>query len=114
MELIKEEDSFKCSNSENCKNTEYSFNDKDLDLGLAEITGRYPKKGYCLNEISKELIYILEGSGILYFKNSKIKFKKGDSILINNNEKYYWECDYCKIAMFCAPAFKKEQYKIVD
>ena len=82
-------------------------------MGLATINGRYPEEGWCVNLISKELIYVIDGNGEIYFENKKVSFKKGDSILINNNEKYYWESKYCKVSMACTPAWSKEQYKLI-
>lgn len=113
MKIIKSNDAIKGANSERCKTIEYSFGDKDIDLGLATITGRYPEDGYCVNLISKELIYVLEGSGKLCFENETINFSKGDSILINNNEKYYWETEYCKVSMTCTPAWNEKQHKLI-
>ena len=113
MKVIKNDDSLKGENSEKCKTSEYSFGDKDIDLGLATITGRYPDEGYCVNLISKELIYVMEGSGTLNFENEKVDFSKGDAILIEPNEKYYWDCDYCVVSMTCTPAWSAEQHKLV-
>ena len=45
--------------------------DKDIDLGIATIRGRYPDEGYGVNLISKELIYVIEGRGTLNFENEK-------------------------------------------
>lgn len=64
--------------------------------------------------ISKELIYVIEGSGKLYFEDRCVNFSKGDSILIDNNEKYYWEAEYCKVSMSCTPAWSKEQCKLIQ
>lgn len=114
MKIIKYQNAETRKNSEKCEVTEYSFGDKDIDLGVAKITGRYPEKGYCLNLISKELIHVLEGSGVLHFENEKVNFSKGDSILIEANEKYYWEAEYCIVSMACTPAFSIEQYRAVD
>lgn len=61
MEIIKYENAEKGANSDKCKTLEYSFKDKDIDLGIATITGRYPETGYCVNLKSKELIYVIEG-----------------------------------------------------
>ena len=71
MKVIKYGEAEAGANSENCKTLEYSFGDKDLDLGVAVITGRYPESGYCVNLISKELVYVLEGSGTIYFDTNK-------------------------------------------
>lgn len=114
MKIIKCSDAIKGNNSDKCKTIEYSFGDEDIDLGIAIITGRYPENGFCVNLISKELIYVIDGSGKICLEDSFIKFSKGDSILINNNEKYYWESEYCKVSMACSPAWSEKQYKLVQ
>lgn len=113
MKIIRSNEAVEGSNSDKCVTIEYSFGDKDLDLGIAIITGRYPESGFCVNLISKELIYVLEGDGELCFNDKTIKFKQGDAILIENNEKYYWNTSYCKVSMSCSPAWNSEQHKLV-
>lgn len=113
MKVIKYNNALKGKNSEKCKTLEYSFMDKDIDLGIATISGRYPDKGYGVNLISKELIYVIEGSGTLNFENERIEFSEGDSILIEPNEKYYYDTEYCKISMSCTPAWSMEQHKFL-
>ena len=113
MQFIKKSNAVKGANSDKCKTLEYSFKDKEMDLGIATITGRYPENGFCVNTISKELIYVLDGNGKLYFENNCIEFEEGDSILINSNEKYYWDSTYCIVSMTCTPAWNEEQYKLV-
>ena len=114
MQIIKNENAIKGANSDECKTLEYSFGDKDIDLGIAVITGRYPESGYCKNLVSKELIYVLEGTGTLCFENKNINFSVGDSILIDSNEKYYWDTTYCKVSMTCTPAWTEEQHILVQ
>ena len=114
MQIIKNENAIKGANSDKCKTLEYSFGDKDIDLGVAVITGRYPESGYCKNLVSKELIYVLEGSRTLCFENESIKFSVGDSILIDNDEKYYWDTTYCKVSMICTPAWSEEQHILIQ
>lgn len=113
MEVIKKEETKKGKNSEVCKTIEYSFKDKDLDLGIATITDRFPDSGYAVNLICKELIYVIEGEGTLYFEEKNIPFSTGDSILIQPNEKYYWDTDYCVVSMSCTPAWNREQHKLL-
>lgn len=113
MKQIKFEEAEKGQNSEKCKTLEYSFNDENIDLGVAEIRGRYPDQDYGVNLVSKELIYVMEGSGVLYFEDRKVEFKKGDAVLIQPNEKYYYETEYCVLSMSCTPAWSPDQHKIV-
>lgn len=114
MQIIRSKDTLTHSNSNLCETTEYSFDDKTMDLGVATITGRYPEYGYCMNMKSIELIYVLEGSGKLFLENDNICFDVGDSILINSNEKYYWDSSYCKVAIISNPAWDYKQYKIIE
>ena len=54
MKVIKYDNALKGKNSDKCKTLEYSFMDKDIDLGIATISGRYPDDGYGVNLVSKE------------------------------------------------------------
>lgn len=53
MEVIKLDEAEIGQNKDKCKTLEYSFGDKDIDLGIATITGRFPNKGYAMNEVKK-------------------------------------------------------------
>ena len=92
MEIIKKSNSIVGNNSAECSTIEYSFINKDIDLCVATITGRYPQKGYCKNRKVKELIYILEGIGTINLKNKKVEFEQGDAILPAWNKEQY-ECE---------------------
>ena len=50
-------------NSDLCIATEYGFEDEDIDVATAEINGRYPQHGYCVNTGVKEMIYVMIGGG---------------------------------------------------
>ena len=100
-------------NSDLCIVAEYGFDDKDIDISTAEINGRYPEKGFCVNQEVKEMIYVLEGSGEILKQNETIAFKKGDAILIDKGEKYFWNA-HCKVVMSCSPAWFPEQHLLVD
>lgn len=84
---------------------EYYFKEKDIDLGIATITGRYPSQGYGVNFSNKMLIYVIEGNGKIGFEDSNIAFNEGDSILIDKNEKYFWETKRCVVSISCTPAW---------
>lgn len=113
MKIIKFEQAEKCANSEKCQVLEYGFKDIDINCATAIITGRYPDTGYCMNEECKELIYVIDGYGTLNKENEIIEFKKGDAILIDKKEKYYWDA-HCTIIMPCTPAWYPEQHKLLN
>ena len=115
MKIVKSSDAQIIKNRDTSKLLEYSIclNDKDIDFCINTISGRYPQKGYCTNEKCKEICYILEGTGTLNKKDESINFEKGDVILIEKEEIYYWNGN-CKIIMICTPAWNKEQCKLLD
>ena len=112
MRKVSLEQTQKFKNSDKCIATEYGFADKEIDITLAEINGRYPEKDYCVNEKVKEMILCLEGTGKLCKENETISFKVGDAVLIDKGEKFYWD-GHCKVAMHCAPAWYPDQHKLV-
>ncbi len=112
MKKVSLNETKKFKNSELCIATEYEIGDKDIDIATAEINGRYPESGYCVNTKVKEMIFVIEGSGTIFSENEKIPFGAGDAILIEKNKKYYWDA-HCKVAMSCTPAWYPEQHKIV-
>lgn len=113
MKLVKLEQAQEFSNSDKCKGLEYPLEDKDINFSIATIQGRYPDSSYCMNEACKELIYVIEGNGSLNKKDEKIEFKKGDAILIEKGEAYFWDA-HCTIAMPCTPAWYPEQHKLIE
>lgn len=54
MKVIIKENAELGKNSEECKTLEYDFKDKDIDIGVATISGRFPSRDYCVNTICKE------------------------------------------------------------
>lgn len=113
MKIIKLEEAQRFDNSDKCKVLEYEFGDKDIDCATAIINGRYLNSGYCMNVECKELIYVIDGKGTLNKKDETIEFKKGDAILINKGEEYYWNAQ-CTIIMPCTPAWYEEQHKLIE
>ncbi len=112
MKIVKLEETQQFKNSNLCIATEYNFGDKDIDIATAEINGKYPEKGYCVNTEVKEMIFVISGRGTIHKENEIVTFKAGDAILIDKGEKYFWDA-HCKVAMACSPAWRPEQHKLV-
>lgn len=75
MKIVKLEETETFKNSDLCIATEYDFGDKDIDIATAEINGKYPEHGYCVNTEVKEMIFVISGGGqsIKKMKSSPLK-----------------------------------------
>lgn len=114
MEFIKKEKAESYS-GDGYSGMDYPSSDKDINFAVIKINSRSPKVGFQVNTNCKELLYIINGNGILYMKenNDKIEFKEGNVILIDKNECYAFDGDF-EAAVSCTPAWASEQHKYVD
>jgi mannose-6-phosphate isomerase-like protein (cupin superfamily) len=110
MKIIRADQAKKFKNSDKCIATEYPLDDKDINIAVVEVLGRYPEEGRVANLKCKELLQIIKGSGKVVIEGEEINFKEGDEILIEPGEKYYWDCRATMIAA-CAPAWYPEQHQ---
>lgn len=110
MKIVRSNQTNKFKNSNSCLALEYPMGDKDINGAVVKLSGRYPDKGFVANLKCKELAYIVQGSGKVNIEGKDIILKKGDLVLIEPKEKYYWEG---KLTMFipCTPAWYPEQHK---
>lgn len=96
---------------QNSRIMEYSsLKDKDMDLSIVEMHGSSPETGYVLNQVVKELIYVLKGEGQIVQPEKTTKFKKGDALIIEMNEMYRLEGNFSAM-LICVPAFTSDQHK---
>ena len=95
------------------KTYEYNIEDKDINYCVVDIDGRFPKEKWAVNHKCKEMAHILSGSGVLVVGNKEYQLKKNDVVLVNMNEKYYWQ-GKMRLGVSCTPAWYPEQHEVVD
>ncbi len=108
MKIIKSHSGEKKNNSSKCSIVEYSIN-SELDMAIAEISGREPINGFAMNSKSKEIAYVISGKGEVHFKNRSDAIEPGDVIIIEKNEPFYWDGNL-KLLLVCTPAWSVDQY----
>ncbi|MFH1751826.1 MAG: AraC family ligand binding domain-containing protein [archaeon] len=111
--IVRKNEAKEFKNSNNCVAYEYLLNDEDINVALIKINGRYPEKGFVLNEISKEICFITKGGGKVVVEGKEIELNEGDAILILPNKKYFFEGNL-EIVVSCTPTWKIEQHKLVE
>lgn len=113
MEIVHREQTKEFKNSDVCIATEYPVSDKDINVALVVITGRYPERGRVMNEVCKEMAYIMEGRGKIVVEGETVELKEHDLILLQPGERFYWEGSL-KMLVPCTPAWFASQHKEVE
>jgi mannose-6-phosphate isomerase-like protein (cupin superfamily) len=115
MNSIQKSNANSFSNGPTCTGYEYSFGDKDMNIAVVTVNGRYPETGYVMNEVCKEVGYVLSGRGSISVVGGDMRnLETGDAVMIQPGEKFFWQGDSLEMLMPCSPAFYPEQYKIVE
>ena len=100
-------------NSDACTAYEYPFEDRDINGAVIELDGRYPDSGRVVNNVCKELVYIIQGSGKVFVEGDEKLLSVGDMLMILPGEKYYFE-GKLEMLMPCTPAWYLEQHEEVE
>ncbi len=114
MKQVKFVDAEKFENAATCYGYEANFGSgATMNGAVITVNGRYPEKGYVLNEECSELAFIVRGSGKVCTASETVEFNLHDSIYLEPGEKFYWEGDF-DMYTICTPAFYPEQHKEVQ
>lgn len=113
MEFVSSSHTTRSQNAANTTVYEYPTTDPSINGAVATIFGRYPEKGFVLNSICKEIVYVIEGNGIIGLIDKEVAIKNGDVLLLQPNEKYYWDGNLT-LFMVTAPKFDPTQHKLVS
>jgi hypothetical protein len=115
VKSVQKSSAVKFTNGPTCAGIEYSFDDKDLNIAVVTVNGRYPETGYVTNDVCKEAGLVLGGSGKLCLENGvTTSVQMGDAVLIQPGEKYFWEGESLEMMMPCSPAFYPEQHQAIQ
>jgi len=110
MKILKSQQAQEFKNGDTCTAFEYPLEEKSINIAVIKLKGRYPETGQAMNTECKEIAYVTEGSGKVSVEDKTIEVNKGDVVLIEPGEKFYWDGELTML-MPCTPAWTPEQYK---
>ena len=113
MEIIRESQKRTINLSSAAVVHEYDTHDGFISGAAIEIRGRYPERGFCVNQKIKELVYVISGHGRIITAVGETELAAGDTIFIDHKEKYAWDGDMVFYAV-TAPSFDPSQHVEVD
>jgi len=97
-------------NGANCIAYEYAAQDKDINIAVIELSGRYPETGRAFNESIKEICFVQSGSGIVSIDGAEHTLGEGDVVLILPGQKFFWD-GKMTFVIACTPAWNAGQYR---
>ena len=109
MEYVSVKEAEKKESNPHCTVYEYPMGKLDINIGVAEIKGRYPESGFAMNQECTEMGYIVNGSGKLVTEDRSVMLEEGDVVYIPAGERYYWEGHFT-VVLPCTPAWHLAQH----
>ena len=113
MKIVKKGEAKLFKGSDTCLVFEYKLGYKDIDGVVVKLSGRYPDKGAAVNEICRELGYVIEGRGLVVINGNDFLLSEGDVVCIDPGEKFYWDGNMT-LFLPCTPAWYPEQHKFIE
>lgn len=111
--LVKKEESVRFENSPACIAFEYPLQDKDINIALIEINGRYPKTGRVSNQEVKEIVFVVGGEGKIVIEKKEYGLKEKSAVLIQPKKRYFFQ-GKLELLVACNPAWTEKQHKMIQ
>lgn len=93
---------------------EFIMEDKTISGAITQINSRYPEAGFAVNEVCKEIAFVLSGSGYIIIPTTKRLIGVGDLVFLDKGESFAWETKGAlTLFMATTPKFDPKQHKIV-
>jgi len=113
MKFAKASEAVEYKNNPECTALEYELGETDINGAVITLNGRYPHAKRARNTISKELIQVLEGSGVAIVEDKKIDLAIADQLIIEPNERYSIE-GTLKLFIASTPTWIADQAENVE
>lgn len=80
---------------------------------VAEVNGRYPLRGWGMNRLCDELVYVVSGTGVLETPTSHTPLNPGDVAFVPKEQRIAWRGEQLVIFIPCVPAWYPEQHELL-
>ena len=92
---------------------EFVMEEKAISGAITQIDGRYPEQGFAVNEICKEIAFVVSGSGQIVTQGQAQPINVVDFIFVDKGESFAWEADgSLTLFMATTPKFDPKQHNI--
>src|SRR5688500_3101322 len=79
---------------------------------VAEVNGRYPLRGWGMNHLCNELVYVVSGTGVIETPTSQTPLSPGDVAFVPKGQRIAWSGNQLVVFIPCIPAWHPEQHEL--
>ena len=108
--LVKEIQASKTSEHGVSTFAEYTMPSTNISVGVSEINGRYPDRGFDVDAELEQIWYVLEGKTRVQVDDQTYEIAKGDMLFISENEKFSID-GAIKLVVSSSPPWSSKQHK---
>lgn len=112
--VIKKSEVFTSQENGTSRFHEYQFPFKNASLGVSEINGRYPTKGYDVDEKVEASWYVEHGKATIFIAGQTYNLEAGDMIYVPAGEKFWIEGENLRLVVCSSPMWTPEQHKHIE
>lgn len=113
MNIIQSSNANKVQASPTTTIWEFAMDEAAISGAVTEIKDRYPEKGFAVNKISKELVFVISGEGYIVTPTQKRPIRVGDLVFLDKREIYAWEGNLT-LFMATTPKFDQKQHIVIN
>ncbi|MDP1722819.1 MAG: hypothetical protein Q8L37_06465 [Candidatus Gottesmanbacteria bacterium] len=111
MKIVQSSETKKVIASPTTSIWEFTMEDTKISGAITEINGRYPEQGFAINEVCKEIAFVVSGSGHIVTSDQARPISVGDLIFLDKGESFAWE-GTLTLFMATTPKFDPRQHVI--
>lgn len=101
-------------NGSSCTVPVYELPSARPGLAKAEIRGRYPEKGRCVNHACDETYLVESGSCVVHAEGEAHPLREGDAFFFPAETRYWVEAQNVTLVVSTGPAWTPEQHEYLE
>ena len=93
---------------------DYPMPTEETGITFQTLTGRLPEKGWYINKVCHEIIFITDGKAEINIDGESHQLEKGDVVILKPGQKHFGKYLKTSLITITSPNWYEEQCDILD